>query len=353
MEYILIAHQKKYQNMQAVDFYKLMYQQTFGNDHYLTDEIENLRHLVMEHEQLEKTDGIPFTEPIGNGYVRVNLASEEVTEDLLPFLNKLFIQSTNRGEGRTEELERKFERAMELAREDRLSIDADELKNVFVTFKSKNYPQVSHSKTYHERYAPHYRVLDASYLAYLPVLRKLVEFAKEDTPKLIAIDGRCGSGKTTFPSIIKETIDCNVFHMDDFFLPKEMKTEKRLKEPGGNVHYERVLEEIVLPLTRLEEVKLIPFDCTVNDLDKATIVPYKKINVIEGVYSLHPVLEKYYDYKVFMTVDQDTQIKRIIERGHEAKLDRFVNEWIPLEENYIKKLDIPDKADIWIDTSKY
>lgn len=154
MEYILIAHQKKYQNMQAVDFYKLMYQQTFGNDHYLTDEIENLRHLVMEHEQLEKTDGIPFTEPIGNGYVRVNLASEEVTEDLLPFLNKLFIQSTNRGEGRTEELERKFERAMELAREDRLSIDADELKNVFVTFKSKNYPQVSHSKTYHERYAP-------------------------------------------------------------------------------------------------------------------------------------------------------------------------------------------------------
>ena len=36
---------------------------------------------------------------------------------------------------------------------------------------------------------------------------------------IIAIDGKCTSGKTTLASKLAEIYDCNVFHMDDFFLP--------------------------------------------------------------------------------------------------------------------------------------
>ena len=36
-----------------------------------------------------------------------------------------------------------------------------------------------------------------------------------DRPILVAIDGRCGSGKTTLGEYLKGQLDCNLFHMDE------------------------------------------------------------------------------------------------------------------------------------------
>ena len=350
MEEILLAHQKRYAEMEAIDYYKLIYQQTFGSYDDQINEKDSLEKLTEEYIGIDKTKTRVFHEPIGNGYVRVHLGAEEISETTLSLLNKFFIRSTNRRSGTIEQLEERLERAVELAKEEKLTVDAQDLAGVFQFYKERCYPPASQSKVYHEQYDPHYRVLAASYLEYLPVLEYLVELAKGDTPKLIAIDGRCGSGKTTFAQVVKEVLDCNVFHMDDFFLPIEMKTEERLGEPGGNVHYERVLEEVIQPLMKRREVKLVPFDCSINDLDKLTVIPYKKFNVIEGVYSFHPALEEYYDVKIFVTTDPGTQIQRIKERGHEAKLHRFINEWIPLEEKYIENLRVNELADFVIHT---
>ena len=51
---------------------------------------------------------------------------------------------------------------------------------------------------------------------------------------IVAIDGNCTSGKTTLANQLAANYDCNVFHMDDFFLPVDMRTEERLTTPGGN-----------------------------------------------------------------------------------------------------------------------
>ena len=59
---------------------------------------------------------------------------------------------------------------------------------------------------------------------------------------IIAIDGRCAAGKTYLASRIKEAVECNVIHMDYFFLRPEQRTSERLREPGGNVDYERFTE---------------------------------------------------------------------------------------------------------------
>lgn len=352
MEEILLAHQERYAEMEAIDYYKLIYQQTFGDYHYQINEKDSLERLIEEYKTMDKTETKVFHESIGNDYVRVHLGAEAINEETLPLLNNLFIRSTNVRSGTIEQLEERLERAVELAEEKKLTVDAQNLAEVFKFYKERSYPPVSHSKVYREQYDPHYRVLAASYLEYLPVLENLVELAKDDIPILIAIDGRCGSGKTTFAQIVREVLDCNVFHMDDFFLPIEMKTEERLDEPGGNVHYERVLREVIKPLMEGEKVKLVPYDCSINSLDKLTIVPYKKFNVIEGVYSLHPTLEKYYDVKIFITTDPETQIQRIKDRGQSTKLHRFVNEWIPLEEKYIEAYRVEERADIVIHTAK-
>ena len=66
---------------------------------------------------------------------------------------------------------------------------------------------------------------------------------------VIAIDGRAASGKTTLAAALAAETGGTVVHMDDFFLPAELRTPQRLAAPGGNVHAERFAEE-VLPFLR-------------------------------------------------------------------------------------------------------
>ena len=71
---------------------------------------------------------------------------------------------------------------------------------------------------------------------------------KRKRPLVIALDGRCGSGKSTLSRRLSDTYPCSVIHMDDFFLRPEQRTEERLSETGGNIDYERFEEEVIRPL---------------------------------------------------------------------------------------------------------
>ena len=54
-----------------------------------------------------------------------------------------------------------------------------------------------------------------------------------------------GSGKTTLANELSEMHNnIPIFHADDFFLLPELRTEERLNEPGGNIHYERMKAEV-------------------------------------------------------------------------------------------------------------
>ena len=62
---------------------------------------------------------------------------------------------------------------------------------------------------------------------------------------VIAIDGRAASGKTTLSLALGDILGAGVVHMDDFFLPGELRTKERLSEAGGNLHRERFSDEVV------------------------------------------------------------------------------------------------------------
>ena len=66
---------------------------------------------------------------------------------------------------------------------------------------------------------------------------KLRQQVRQEKPLLVAIDGRCASGKSTLAKDLQKQLDCNVIHMDDFYLQEHQRTTKRLREPGGNVDY--------------------------------------------------------------------------------------------------------------------
>ena len=162
----------------------------------------------------------------------------------------------------------------------------------------------------------------------------------------VAIDDNSGSGKTTLAKILEKIYDCNVFHMDDFFLRPEQRTKERLEEVGGNVDYIRFKEEIIDNLYNDHKFQYQIYDCKQMKLTEFVTVSPKRLNIIEGVYSMHPTLIDNYDLKIFISIDKDEQSKRILKRNGPLMHARFINEWIPMENKYFEQIKIREKSDI-------
>ena len=165
---------------------------------------------------------------------------------------------------------------------------------------------------------------------------------------LIAIDGRCAAGMTTLASILQEKLDCNVIHMDDFFLQPLQRTSERLAEIGGNIDYERFEEEVLIPFSKGQEMVYHRYDCKSRTMKDVIRVRPDKLTIAEGAYSCHPKFVKYYDYKIFMNISYEEQIERIRKRNGEERLKDFVEMWIPKEEKYISTYCIPESCDMQV-----
>ena len=153
---------------------------------------------------------------------------------------------------------------------------------------------------------------------------KLRQQVRQDKPLLVAIDGRCASGKSTLAKDLQKQLDCNVIHMDDFYLQPHQRTTKRLREPGGNVDYERFETEVLQPMLTGEAFSYRPYDA-------------------------HAVC--FYDLRIFLTVDRQEQLERIRKRNGEEREEMFERIWIPLEERYFWKAGVEKTCDISLDTT--
>lgn len=171
-------------------------------------------------------------------------------------------------------------------------------------------------------------------------------------PFLIAIDGRCGSGKTTLADALSKAVEarfgisCPVLRMDDFYLRPEQRTRERYLEPGGNVDRERFLSEVLRPLAAGEEFEYLPLECPALTLGAPKRFAPSPAAIIEGSYSLHPELRPYYGLCVFMSVSKAVQRERLLRREGEEGLERFEARWISLEESYFEGLKPDRYADI-------
>ena len=168
-------------------------------------------------------------------------------------------------------------------------------------------------------------------------------------PFLIAIDGRCASGKSTLAAMLGRRLNCSVFHTDHFFLRPCQRTEERLGEPGGNMDRERFAEEVLKPFSKGERVLYRPFDCHTMGFSPASEIPFGQMAVTEGSYCCHPELWDFYDLHIFLNVSAEEQLRRI-EKRNGADLEVFRNKWIPLEEKYFVEYGIKDKCELVLET---
>ena len=161
------------------------------------------------------------------------------------------------------------------------------------------------------------------------LVKLIQEKSKDHDQFIVAIDGCTASGKTTLAERMAIVLNAPIIHLDDFYQPN--KTEERLSQPGGNCDHERFESEVLIPLSKGEEVSYRPYDCQTKDYREPVKVTKSKITIVEGSYALYPSLSQYYDFRIFLTLDPKLQLERLKARDPEL-YETFVKEWIPLEE---------------------
>lgn len=362
IEEILCSHLARYPQMELVDAVKLLFQSEFGGGHMIANPAKSLAWIrqewanqpagmAPERDAAGRSEQMPYgqtasvLEAIGGGICRLYLSALE--EGFLPeTLNQMFVQTADRKIGRRERFEQKLEALVKGCEQGIFPFDPAGVRAYLDAYRAQGYPPVSHSSAYRDAYHPAYRVVAECYARYYPVFlaidRALV--AAEGRQVVVAVDGMCGSGKSTLGRLLAEVYDCNLLHMDDFFLRPEQRTEARLAETGGNVDYERFQEEVLAHLADPGGFSYQVFDCSVRRLGRVVRVPYKQLNIIEGAYSQHPYFGDVYDLRFYYGIDPQEQESRILKRNGPAMLERFRNEWIPMEMKYLETYQIKEHS---------
>lgn len=351
LKQILLAHAGRYPLMEPTDAVKLIYQNEFGCGHFVRDEAAALAYLRREYAQTEK-GGQPMYEPIGNGFFRVNLAAVEENE--LERLGREFIRSARIQKGSRETFAQKLEVLKELTAQGIFGFDSVALEDYLKSYREAGYPAVSHSPTYREAYRPAYRVIcrEGEGTLLQNVCRILDGCLEEGSRKIVAIDGRCASGKSTLADALGAKYGCPVIHMDHFFLQPHQRTAERLRIPGENIDHERFLQEVLLPLREGKPCAYRPFDCGTGNLGEPIHMEDGSLILVEGSYACHRALREHYDLRLFVTVEPKEQMERILCRNGAEMAELFRSRWIPLEEAYFDASDLPNRADHCFDTSR-
>ncbi len=178
-------------------------------------------------------------------------------------------------------------------------------------------------------------------------INKIIDNIKSINKEKIAIviEGNSGSGKTTLANKLSLILNCDVIHMDDFYLPYNLSLDFN-NNVNGNINYSRFKEEIINSLNK-NKFEYNIFSCKEQKLISKKIVNFNKYLIIEGSYSLNPILNKYYDYSIFLDESKDIQEKRLKEREKDNYFN-FINKWVKLENNYFNYYKIKENVNIVI-----
>ena len=161
LEKILRQHAARFPHMEPTDAVKLIYQNEFGGGHLIRDEAACLNYLRREYDSVEKNRDVPLFENIGNGIIRVNLAS--VSPEGLERLGSAFLRSAGEHTGKQERFLEKLDVLRALTAKGIFAFGSWELESYLEDYKKAGYPPVSHSHRYREAYAPAYRIVLRKY----------------------------------------------------------------------------------------------------------------------------------------------------------------------------------------------
>ena len=343
---LLREHALRYPILTPQDAVKLLYQRAFGCGHFVSDPTISLARL-----KKESTYALPSSAPcevLGNGWGRLHLGNFTDTELPLEILNRMFVLSSQHPVDDFSHFQSSLSILKTECAQGTFSFSPQDLDKYLSAYAAEGYPAVSHSEIYRKSYHPSYRVIRTDYFLLLPIIQHLSALLEKKEHVVIAIDGPAASGKTTLSYLLANLYNAPVIHMDDFFLPPSLRSPERLNEPGGNLHRERFLKEVVPSLSQNSAFSYGQYDCSIREIRGKQQIPSAALHIVEGSYSHHPAWQDIYDLRIFLQVDSAVQEHRIRHRNGDEMWQRFHDQWIPMEQKYFEAFNIPAKSHIFL-----
>ncbi len=322
---------------QPRDVIKQCYQAAKGAEHLLMDTTRARAYFDQEYAATPADAAQPLFEAISDNVCRVNLAAWKAASLPAEWLFRMFVHTASVPMGGSDLLEQYIKET---------AVVASALpgwEESLAAWQEAGMPAVHHSDAYRTAEKPAYRIVNGRFRCIMPILQRLQE---DSSIRVIAMDGRAASGKSTKAELLHAVLEVPVVHMDDFFLPPALRTPERLAQPGGNVDYERFAQEVVPHLASDAPFAYRVFDCSQMDFGGMREIAAAPLRIVEGSYAHHPALGDYADLRVFSTVEADEQMARILRRNGERMAEMFRTRWIPMEEKYFSYFGIREKADI-------
>ena len=170
-------------------------------------------------------------------------------------------------------------------------------------------------------------------------------------PLVLALDGRCGSGKTTLANTLARQFPASItLHTDDFYLPPAQRIRGWEKTPCANMDLARLRDEVLAPARAGKPVLYRAYSCREGAYLPVQQLAAQPLVILEGSYSHHPLLAPYEDFRVFMTCSDAEQTRRLQAREGE-RYANFAARWVPLEEGYFAQYGVAESADFVVETT--
>lgn len=170
------------------------------------------------------------------------------------------------------------------------------------------------------------------------------------SPVIVALDGHCGSGKTTLAAALAQQFPaCCVLHTDDFYLPPAQRVSGWERIPCANMDLERLHRELLLPLCAGQSAVYQAYSCREGAYLPQTVLSPQPLVILEGSYSHHPILCSCETLRVFVTCSKEEQTRRLQAREGE-RFAAFAARWIPLEEEYFARFHVLQNSEFILRT---
>lgn len=175
------------------------------------------------------------------------------------------------------------------------------------------------------------------------LIEQIKKLPRNQKTLLIAIDGRGGSGKSTLAKKLSEKIEkATIVHLDDFAYPQ---TDRQ-----------RLLEQVILPLTADMPARYQRFDWPTQQLAEWHEILPGGVVIIEGVSTLHDMLNQHYDYRIWIECSPEVGFARGLKRDKEVygvdTTEDWITNWLPEEKQYVEQQQPQEQADFILESEQ-
>ena len=142
------------------------------------------------------------------------------------------------------------------------------------------------------------------------------ELARRSFAEYLAyVQGRMWK-RTRMAEFLAGQLGCRVVHTDDFYLPLAARCANWQEQPGANIDFIRLRNEVLQPLLRGETALYNAYSCAAGAFLPSKPFAAAPLTILEGSYSLHPALQTDFAVRLFVPCPPDVQGAPAGERGY-------------------------------------